>query len=77
MPAKAFNAKVAARTRAAAQILGTPDLLTKYEKVGGLRRDLEAIAKAGMDAEAANLGQSRAKASGRAATMTGNRRRLG
>ncbi|MBN2036156.1 MAG: hypothetical protein JW768_05380 [Chitinispirillaceae bacterium] len=69
MSAKAFNAKVAARTRVAVQITETPDLLTKYEKVGGLRRDLETIAKFGMDAEAANLGQSQAKASGKAATI--------
>jgi hypothetical protein len=68
MSAKAFNSKVAARTRVAVQITETPDLLTKYEKVGGLRRDLEAIAKTGAEAEAANLGQSQARASGRAAT---------
>ncbi|MDD5308459.1 MAG: hypothetical protein PHU25_14145 [Deltaproteobacteria bacterium] len=35
-----------------------------YEQQGGLRRDLEVIAKAG--AEAANLGQSQTKASSKA-----------
>jgi hypothetical protein len=69
MHATAFNSKVAARTRAAAQIMDTPGLLSKYEGIGGLRRDLEAVAKAGNEAEAANQGQSRAKAAGRAATV--------
>ncbi len=64
-----FNSTVAARTRAAIQILETPDLLTKYDELGGLQRDLVAIRDAGLEAEAANLSQSQAKSTGKGATI--------
>ena len=57
----AFGPVVAARTAVAAQILGTPDLLKKYLKVGGGRSDLESIQKHGLAAEAANHAQGSAK----------------
>lgn len=57
----AFNESVAARTRAAQAILSTPELLSLYEKIGGLQEDLIQIAESGLEAEAANLGQSLAK----------------
>ena len=69
MARHAFNSVVAARTRAAIQIIETPDLLNKYEELGGLRRDLEAIRDAGLEAEAANLSQSQAKSTGKGATI--------
>lgn len=60
---------VAARTRAAKQILGTVELLAIYEDVGGLREDLEAIRDAGVSAEAQSLAQSTTKGDGKAATL--------
>ena len=64
-----FNSVVAARTRAADQILSTPDLVAKYVALGGLARDLETIRKAGLEAEAANLGQSQSHSAGKSATV--------
>jgi hypothetical protein len=64
-----FNSVVAARTRAADQILGTADLVDKFEQLGGLQRDLLLIRDAGREAEAANLGQSQAKSGGKVATV--------
>ena len=64
-----FNSVVAARTRAANQILSTPDLVAKYVALGGLSRDLETIRKAGLEAEAANLGQSQSHSAGKSATV--------
>jgi hypothetical protein len=69
MAVSGFNSTVAARTRAAKEIVDTSDLLSKYLDLGGLKRDLEAIVSAGLDAEAANLGQSQAKAAGKGATV--------
>jgi hypothetical protein len=74
MSVKAFNSKVAARTRAAVQIMEkTPDLLSKYEKTGGLRRDLEAVAKAGTEAEAVEKQENAWKACVRMLRALGNR----
>lgn len=60
---------VAARTRAAKQILGSAELLAIYEDAGGLREDLEAIRDAGVSAEAQSLAQSTTKGDGKAATL--------
>ncbi len=64
MSEKAYNATVAARARAAGQILETPDLLSKFEEQGGLSRDLIGIRDSGLSAEAAHLGQSMTKSAG-------------
>lgn len=70
MPALvSFDSTVAARTRAAAQILSTPDLLSSYEAKGGTREDLESIRDHGQTAEALNQAQSAAQAQGGAATV--------
>ena len=60
---------VAARTRAAQQILGDQGLLARYEAVGGLYEDLEAIRDAGLRAEAQSLEQSTSKGQGKGATL--------
>lgn len=52
-----FNSVVAARTLAAAKILNTPELLTQFETLGGLKADLEAVVTHGRDAEALNQSQ--------------------
>jgi len=65
----AFDATVAARTRAAKQILESSELLAKYVALGGLPRDLEAVRDKGVLAEAANLGQSESKSEGKVATV--------
>lgn len=65
---KGFDAVVAARTRTAQQILGTPDLLAGWISRGGLAIDLEAIAVAGRDAEAFNHAQGSARSDGKVAT---------
>lgn len=62
-------ATVAARTRAAAQILDNAELRALYESVGGLPEDLEAIRDAGLAVEAHILAQSNAKGAGVAATI--------
>ncbi len=64
-----FNSIVAARTRAARQILETLDLLSKFISLGGLSRDLEAIIRFGEAAEAASLGQSQSTSVGKSATV--------
>lgn len=64
-----FGDTVAARTRTAEFIRSTPELLEAYLALGGLARDLEAIASAGHKAEAANLAQSGRLANGMAATL--------
>ncbi len=64
-----FNSVVAARTRAATQILETADLVAKFEDLGGLHRDLLLIRDTGREAEAANLDQSQAKSGGKVATI--------
>jgi hypothetical protein len=65
-----FDSTVAARTRAASQILNTPDLLTLYLDKGGLKQDLELIRDFGQKAEALSQAQSAAQAAGGAATLT-------
>lgn len=56
-----YNALVAARTRAALQILANPRLLGIFEDLGGLKSDLEEIAAAGRKAEALNQRKSAAR----------------
>jgi len=64
-----FDSTIAARTRAAVQILSTPDLLAAYESKGGTREDLESIRDHGEKAEALSQAQSAAQARGGAATL--------
>ncbi len=64
-----FDSTVAARTRAAAQILATPDLFASYEAKGGIKEDLESIRDHGQKAEALSQAQSAAQAAGGAATL--------
>lgn len=68
MSAKAYNSVVAARTRAAVQIMDTPDLFSKFTEMGGLGRDLTGIRDAGLEAEAAYMGRSALKSEGKGAT---------
>ena len=68
MSAKAYNSTVAARTRAAAQILESPELLNGFLEMGGLDRDLIGIRDAGLEAEAAYIGRSAVKFEGKGAT---------
>lgn len=65
---KSFNATVAARTRAAAQILATPELLERYAGLGGLADDLTNIVEQGQSAERLHRDQGAAEAGGVAAT---------
>ena len=69
MAKSGFNATVAARTRAAIQILESQELLLKYIELGGLPRDLNLIKQAGIDAEAANLTQSESRSESKSATV--------
>jgi len=64
-----FDSTVAARTRAAAQILAAPELFASYEAKGGIREDLEGIRDHGQKAEALSQAQSAAQAAGGAATL--------
>lgn len=64
-----FDSTVAARTRAAVQILSTPDLFASYEAKGGIREDLESIRDHGQKAESLSQAQSAAQATGSAATL--------
>ena len=66
MPNYSFGQVVAARTRTAAHILSSPELLEKYIANGGLALDLEVIVESGRAAELANSGQSLAGAHGAA-----------
>lgn len=68
--AKSFDAQVAARTRAADQILRSKDLLAVYEAGGGLRADLEALRELGLQAEALSQVRSSSKAEASAATLS-------
>lgn len=65
-----FDDVVAARTRAAIQMLETADMLEAYLVAGGKQTDLTAIRDHGTRAEALNLAQTAAQASGGAATLT-------
>ena len=65
-----FDAKVAARTRAASEILLNKDLLAIYQRHGGLREDLDAIVSHGQKAEALSHARSSSKSSGESATLT-------
>ncbi len=64
-----FDSTVAARTRAAVQILSTPDLFASYEARGGTQEDLESIRDHGQTAESLSQAQSAAQAAGGAATL--------
>jgi Arc/MetJ family transcription regulator len=64
-----FDSTIAARTRAAVQILATPALLASYEAKGGIKEDLESIRDHGQTAEALSQAQSAAQAQGGAATL--------
>ncbi len=64
-----FDSTVAARTRAATQILTTPALFAAYESRGGTHEDLESIRAHGQTAEALSQAQSAAQAQGGAATL--------
>jgi hypothetical protein len=64
-----FDSTVAARTRAAVQILSTPDLFASYEAQGGTREDLESIRNHGQTAESLSQAQSAARVAGGAATL--------
>jgi hypothetical protein len=66
--AKGYTSVVAARTRAAQQILSTPDLLAVFESRGGLKADLDDIVSAGRDAEAFNQAQASTRSDGKQAT---------
>jgi hypothetical protein len=63
-----YDTVVAARTRAADEILATPDLLAAYEARGGLADDLRGISGAGHRAEVLSQTQSSAQAAGGAST---------
>lgn len=63
-----YGSPVEARTGVADHILKTPELLAKYVAVGGLPADLEKILHAGLDAQAANQGQSTSAGTGTGAT---------
>jgi hypothetical protein len=65
-----FDSKVAARTRAASEILHNKDLLAIYQRHGGLREDLDAIVSHGQKAEALSHARSSSKSSGESATLT-------
>ena len=64
-----YDDVVAARTRAAIQILETADMLEAYLVAGGKPTDLTSIRDHGTRAEALNLAQTAAQASGGAATL--------
>jgi hypothetical protein len=64
-----FDSTIAARTRAATQILATPELLASYEARGGIAQDLESLRGHGQTAEALSQAQSAAQAQGGAATL--------
>ncbi|MBP8196405.1 MAG: hypothetical protein KAY55_04485 [Deltaproteobacteria bacterium] len=65
-----FDSKVAARTRAASEILHNKELLAIYQRHGGLREDLDAIVSHGQKAEALSHARSSSKSSGESATLT-------
>lgn len=64
-----YDSVVAARTRAASQILTTADLLASYVSKGGLADDLTQIRDLGQQAEALSQAQSASQAAGGAATL--------
>lgn len=64
-----YDSIVAARTRAAALILATPDLLDAYEQKGGLAQDLEKVRDLGQKAEVLSQAKSASQAQGGAATF--------
>lgn len=66
----AFNDTVAARTRAASQVLISTELLALFKAQGGLVEDLEHIRDAGLRAEALNQAQTDQQAIGKAGTKT-------
>lgn len=64
-----FNDTVAARTRAAAQILQSEEMLAVFKSVYGSEADLTAIRDHGRRAEALNLAQTKAQEAGSVATL--------
>lgn len=66
---KAFNAVVAARTRAAKFIVETPDVLAQWVALGGLAADLEVVAQRGDEAEASDGRQRAGAVAGTQATV--------
>lgn len=68
--ARTFDTIVAARTRAASEILNSPELLAIYERRGGKRADLEKMVEQGQLAERLYQTRSEAQATGGAATAT-------
>jgi len=68
--ARTFDSIVAARTRAASEIMNNPELLTTYERRGGKRADLAKIVEHGQRAERLHQMQSEMQAAGGAATTT-------
>lgn len=64
-----FDARVAARTRAALEILGNKELFALYQGAGGLKDDLDAIVAAGRKAEALSHAKSGQKALSESATL--------
>lgn len=69
MAVETFNDRVAARTRAAAQIVAQPDLLAVFLSVAGTKEDLEAIRDHGLRAQILNQAKSSARGSKEAATL--------
>jgi hypothetical protein len=67
---KGFNSTVAARTRAAEQLLGKADLLAAFVELGGTAADLEPIRDAGREAEAFNQAQGAMQSNGKLATLS-------
>lgn len=69
MASDAFDDEVAARTRAAAQILAHDEMLAVFRSVFGAEEDLTAIRDHGRRAEAQNLAQTKAQEGGSLATQ--------
>jgi hypothetical protein len=65
-----FNSTVAARTRAAAEILRVPEYLANYVQAGGRAEDLTKVVDLGQRAELLHQEQSQTRAAGGAATET-------
>lgn len=66
---RTFDARVAARSRAALEILGNKELMALYQGAGGLKDDLDAIVAAGRKAEALSHARSGQKALSETATL--------
>lgn len=64
MPRTPVNSRIVARTRAAAHILDTTDLLAKWRTVGGLDTDLTFLREVGARAEVLGLAHDRVRDDG-------------